>query len=192
MTLEENKKITLALIEEYSKTNKFLTDDEDIASRLNLIYAPNYQELSQSKKILKTKVLRDFTDNIETGYEEIRLPSNMYQLKRVIALDENNVELEADFKTIGNKIYINKETIGKYVLEYYAYPSLITEDTEDDFELEIDQDVQMLLPYAVANDVLKVDPSSDYTAFLMEYKRKLEILDISRENASIVVEEGVL
>ena len=48
MTLEENKKIALSLIEEYSPTNQMLTDDEDISTRLNLIYAPNYQELSQN------------------------------------------------------------------------------------------------------------------------------------------------
>ena len=59
MTLEENKKITLALIEEYSPTNVLLTDDEDISKRLNLVYAPNYQELSQNKKIIKTKVLKE-------------------------------------------------------------------------------------------------------------------------------------
>ena len=55
MTLGENKKITLGLIEEYSKTNTALTDDEDIAMRLNFAYATNYQELSQDKKIIKTR-----------------------------------------------------------------------------------------------------------------------------------------
>ena len=50
MTLEENKKICLGLIEEYSPTNKLLTDDEDIQARLNLVYSPNYQFLSQKKK----------------------------------------------------------------------------------------------------------------------------------------------
>ena len=53
MTLNENKKITLALIEEYSPNNEYLTEDEDIANRLNLVYAPNYQEISQIKRILK-------------------------------------------------------------------------------------------------------------------------------------------
>ena len=192
MTLEENKKIALALIEEYSPTNQMLTDDEDISTRLNLIYAPNYQELSQNKKILKTKVLKEIKGETGKGYEELSLPSNMYQLKRVIALDENNIEVEADYKTIGKKIYISKESDAKYVLEYYMNPTVINEETDKDFVLEIDQDVQMILPYAVANDILKVDPSSDYTAFLAEYKRKLESLDTRREVPSMTVEEGVL
>lgn len=192
MTLGENKKITLGLIEEYSKTNTKLTDDEDIAMRLNLIYTTNYQELSQNKKILKTKVLRNITGNTEDGFEEISLPSDIYQIKRVVALDNDNVEVQADYKTIGKKIYINKKVDAKYILEYYMYPSVITEETEDDFYLEIDQDAQMILPYAVANDILKVDPSSDYTAFLAEYKRKLDGLDPRIVMPSISIVEGVL
>ena len=85
-----------------------LTDDEDIATRLNLVYSTNYQELSQNKKILKTKTLRDITGETEKGFEELSLPSDMYQLKRVIALDKDNIEVQADYKTIGKKIYINK------------------------------------------------------------------------------------
>ena len=192
MTLEENKKIALALIEEYSPTNKMLTDDEDISTRLNLVYSPNYQELSQNKKILKTKTLREITGKTSEGYEELSLPSNMYQLKRVVALNKNNIEVGADYKIIGKKIYVSKNSDARYILEYYAYPTIITDTTPDDFYLEIDQDVQLILPYAVANDILKVDPSSDYTAFLAEYKRKIEILDTRREIPTIVAEEGVL
>ena len=47
MTLGENKKMTLAVIEEYSQTNQYLTDDEDIRNRINLVYWPNYQHLSE-------------------------------------------------------------------------------------------------------------------------------------------------
>lgn len=190
MTLGENKKITLALIEEYSPTNVYLTDDEDIANRLNLVYAPNYQELSQIKRIIKTKVLREITGQTEKGYEEVSMPSNMYQLIKIVALDEYNNEVEADYRTLGNKILISKEKDVKYVLEYYMYPSEINEETPDNFYLELDQDAQMLLPYLVASDILKVDPSSDYTAFQAEYRRKLDLLNPRKILTSAVVEEG--
>ena len=193
MTLEENKKITLALIEEYSPTNKYLTDDEDISNRLNLVYSPNYQELSQNKKILKTKTLKEITGKEEIGFEEYSLPSDMYQLKRIIALDKDNIDVQPDYKTLGKKkVLINKQSDANYIVEYYAYPTVITEETENDFELEIDQDVQLILPYAVANDILKVDPSSDYTAFLSEYRRKLEGLNTTTILPTVIVEEGIL
>lgn len=193
MTLGENKKITLALIEEYSKTNNNLTDDEDIAMRLNLVYSTAYQELSQNKKILKTKILKNLeAEDSGEGYTEYSLPSNMYQLVSIIALDENNNDATPEYKRVGKKIYIKNDSKAQYILEYYAYPTIITEETKDNFVLEIDQDVQMILPYAVANDILKVDPSSDYTAFLQEYQRKLQSLDTRRNTPTITIEEGVL
>lgn len=192
MTLGENKKITLGLIEEYSNANPKLTDDVDIQNRINFLYATNYQELSQRKKILKTKTLKEVTDEkLEPGYTEYTLPSSMYQFKRVIALDENNNIVDADYHTIGKKkIYINNESNANYILEYYAYPSIINEETDDDFTLELDQDVLFILPYAVANDILKIDPSADYSAFLADYNRKLENLNTSISNSRVVIKRN--
>ena len=103
-------------------------------------------------------------------------------------LFDNNERKNIVYDVIGKKIYIKNE-IGKYVLEYYAYPEVITESTSGDFELEIDQDVQLILPYAVANDILKIDPSADYTSFYNEYKRRLEELDTRIILPSIEIEE---
>ena len=194
MTLGENKKICLALIEEYVKTNEKLTDDTDIQDRINLLYAPAYQELAQAKKIIKTKTLKEIQDeeSEEEGYEEFSLPSNLYQLRKVVAWDKNGGDVSPDFKRLGNKIYINRSSNAQYIIEYYIYPSVITETTSDKFMLEIDQDAQMILPYQVANDILKVDPSADYTAFMAEYQRKLQALDSRRDIATITVEEGVI
>lgn len=192
MTLGENKKIALALIEEYVKTNEKLTDDTDIQDRINLLYAPAYQEMAQAKKIIKTRVLKEIRENPGEGYEEFTLPSNLYQLRKVVAWDSNGNDVSADFKRLGNKIYINRESNAQYIIEYYMYPTQITEDTPDNFMLEIDQDAQNILPYQVANDILKVDPSADYTAFLSEYQRKLQALDTRKDIPTITVEEGVI
>ena len=191
MTLEDNKKITLGLIEEYSPTNQYLTDDEDIRDRLNLVYNPNYQYLSQIKKILKTKTITISKTKDETT--EYSLPMDMYQFKRIVALDSNNEEITPIFKIIGKKLYI-KQNEGKYIIEYYAFPSNIQIDTDKDFELELDQDAQSALPYLVANDILKVDPSADYTAFYREYQNRIEVLLNNRNTTqpSAIVEDGVL
>lgn len=187
MTLQENKKICLGLIEEYSPTNQYLTDDEDIQTRINLVYAPNYQFLSQEKKILKTKTINISESNDSSL--ETNLPSDMYQFKRLVALDSNNNRISPSYDIIGNKIYI-KQNEGKYIIEYYAYPQVITEETEDDFELELDQDVQMLLAWAVAKDILKSDPSANYTAFENAFNNMLARLNTNRFLGSVEVEEG--
>lgn len=194
MTLGENKKITLGLIEEYSKANPKLTEDEDISTRLNFVYATNYQELSEKKRILKTKVLKEISDEVvESGYTEYTLPSSMYQMKNIIALDENNNKVNTDYYTVGKKkIYINNDSNYQYILEYYAYPTVIEEDTDDDFVLELDQDVLMILPYMVASDILKTDPSADYTAFEVEYRRKLEQLNTSLSTPRATIKQNYI
>ena len=58
MTLEENIKIVLSLIDEYApeSTNLF-TEDEDIQNKIKTLYNQPYQELSQVKKIKKVKTI---------------------------------------------------------------------------------------------------------------------------------------
>lgn len=194
MTLGENKDIALALMEEYAPEKTGHSDDDDITLRINLIYSLAYQEISELKKILKTKVMKEITGETSEGYTKYSLPT-MYQLKRVIALDENNCEVEADYKKIGKKdIYISNESDAQYIIEYYAYPTVITNDTEDDFVLEVDQDAQFFLPYMVVKDILKADPSEDHTAFLQEYERKRQEFDSRREIPTMIAKEvgGVL
>ena len=190
MTYGENKKITLALIEEYAPNMTKLTEDEDIANRLPFLYNLAYQELAQTKKIIATKTYSEIADeNKEDGYTAYSLPSDLYQIKNVFAQDSNNKQINTDYYTVGNKIYINDNTPGNTILEYYKYPQEINEETEDDFYLELDNDAQSLLPYKVADDILKTDPSSDYTAFATEYQRKLQALDTRRNIPSVTLKE---
>lgn len=190
MTYGENKKIMLALIEEYSPNMTNKTEDDDIALRLPALYHLAYQELATTKKIVATKIYAEISDeDKEDNYTSYSLPSDLYQIKNVFALDEYNKPINADYYTLGDKIYINDNTCGKTVLEYYRYPQEINEDTPDDFYLEIDDDAQALLPYKVADDILKTDPSADYTAFASEYQRKLQLLDTRKNIPAVTLKE---
>ena len=190
MTYGENKKITLALIEEYSPNMNEKTEDEDIALRLPFIYNLAYKELAMIKKIVATKTYSEIPDEQKQDrYTPYNLPSDLYQIKNIVTLDEDNKPINADYYTIQNKIYINDNSNGKTVLEYYKYPQEINEDTTDDFYLEIDEDVQGILPYKVADDILKTDPSADYTAFATEYQRKLQTLDTRKNIPTVTLKE---
>lgn len=190
MTYGENKKITLALIEEYAPNMVDKTEDEDIALRLPFIYNLAYKELALTKKIIATKTYSEISDeNKQDKYTAYSLPSDLYQIKNIIALDKENKPINADYYTIQNKIYINDNLPGKTVLEYYQYPQEINEETPDSFYLEIDEDAQALLPYKVADDILKTDPSADYTAFATEYQRKLQTLDTRKNIPTVILKE---
>lgn len=191
MTYGENKKITLALIEEYSPNMNEKTEDEDIALRLPFLYNLAYKELAMTKKIVATKTYSEIPDEQKQDrYTPYNLPSDLYQIKNVVTLDEDNKPINADYYIIQNKIYINDNSKGKTVLEYYKYPQEINEETTDDFYLEIDEDVQGILPYKVADDILKTDPSADYTAFATEYQRKLQILDTRKNIPAVTLKES--
>lgn len=191
MTYGENKKITLALIEEYSPNMNNKTEDEDIALRLPFLYNLAYKELAMTKKIIATKTYSEIPDEQkEDRYTSYSLPSDLYQIKNIMILDEDNKPSNADYYIVQNKIYINDNSRGNTVLEYYRYPQEINEETTDDFYLEIDEDTQGILPYKVADDILKTDPSSDYTAFATEYQRKLQILDTRRNIPTVILKES--
>lgn len=191
MTYGESKKQILALIEEYApnKDMNSFTEDEDIALRLPHLFDLAYQELAQNKKIVASKVYPEKEEKVDK-YTSYTLPSDLYQIKNVFMLDENNKKGNVDYYTLGkNKIYINDNTQGQTILEYYKFPQNINEETEDDFYLELDQDAQSVLVYKVADDILKTDPSADYTAFATEYQRKLQLLDNRRNVPSVTLKE---
>ena len=155
-----------------------------------IIYNLAYKELAMIKKIVATKTYSEIPDEQKQDrYTPYNLPSDLYQIKNIVTLDEDNKPINADYYTIQNKIYINDNSDGKTVLEYYKYPQEINEDTTDDFYLEIDEDVQGILPYKVADDILKTDPSADYTAFATEYQRKLQILDTRKNIPTVTLKE---
>lgn len=190
MTLLENIKLFLALVDEYDPTNKLLTTDEDIQLKCKLLYGTSYQELANKKTFLKLKSI-DITKGSVTGYEENSLPK-CKQVKRIIALDENNNKINADYYFLGEKIYISNKENAKYVIEYIPYLSVINDETEDDFELEIPQDLQDFLPYMVAYDLFMTDPAQDNSAFMVVYNRKLQQLTTSSKGISANITEGDL
>lgn len=192
MTLIESIKQTLALADEYSPSagyKEMYTEDEDFQNKTKILYGQAYQELSQVKKIKKSKTIsRNVDKEAKEHYTAYSFPSDLYILEGVCALDsETNKQVEGDFfiRLYEKKIYINDADTSTYKIDYFAYPDVITDETENDFELEIDQDVQMLLAYKVVDDILKTDPSADYSAFRNAYNEAINRLDL-RETAIVV------
>ena len=192
MTYLENKKIFFSLIDEYAPNNQFFTEDEDARTKCAMLYAPAYQELAdfRTRKKLKEYEITKATGTTY-GYEQYKLPKGK-QIKRIVGMDEYNNKLSIDYYTLGENIYISNSKSGRLVIEYVPFLTLIDENTEDDFELEIDQDLQAILPYKVASDLFKTDPGEDYTAFEKEYQRKLSNINTSNFGISVNITEGEL
>lgn len=190
MTLLDNIKMFLALIDEYSDKNKFFTDDEDVKLKTKLLYGPAYIELAGKKMLSKTKEL-SFTYTGEDAYEEVSLPSNARKVKKIFCLDKNNKPATGDYSPFGDrKVLISKKLDIRYICEYIPNVTLINQETDDDFELEIPDEVAAALPYIVASDLFKTDSGQDYTAFEIKAKKIMSEIDFRVKGISVNISKG--
>lgn len=189
MTLIESIKIMLALVDEYQAEKDFFTDDEDIEAKSKLLYAPVYQEMSDVKMLSKSKEL-SFTYTGESAYEEVKLPEAK-KIKQIMCLDSKNNPSTGDYFYVSDtKIMISKAHNVKYLCEYIPKVTQITEETDNDFVLELPEDACKFLAYKVAGDLLKTDPSVDYKSFEQRVREMFSNFDTTTREISITIGEG--
>jgi len=189
MTILDVKKQFLSLIDEYAPETIKFTEDEDADRKFKTLLGIAYQAMANKKPICKTKNLNhEYTG--ENKYKEYSLPT-MKQLRGIIVQDENNKLVSGDYYFVGEKkIFINQNSNATYTVEYFADPEIINDETDDEFEFEIAQDAQFFLAYKVADDILKTDPSANYSAFSNEYQRLLQDFDTRTKGIMVEIEEG--
>lgn len=178
MTLTEMKKKVLRLIEEINPESELLTDDPDIANKINDVINQIQNELARIKKIPGRDEL-EVEKNEE--YDLSDIDRNIYQLNIVTGV-ENTI--------IGNTIIFNQSGTAK--VYYYKYPKQITFDTVgDDFKFELSTDVLEIMPYGVAGDLLKSDISANYgQVYSNRYEQLKQQLDPRYHTGSILFEGG--
>lgn len=185
MTLLEMKKKVLGLIEELNPDSEYLTDDPDIATKINDVINQIMFELVRHKKLpgyteikVKEGDILNFDDIERAGKYEV------YQLSVVKGI-------EYDLKAQGTIIKVLES--GTAEIEYFKYPERITETTTDNYEFELSNDVLEIMPYGVAGDLLRSDASSGYGAtYSQRYEQLKQMLDPRYAMGSIRIEGGVI
>lgn len=164
MTLEEMKIKVYSLIEEYSENADDLTEDEDLALKMNSVINQIQNELARFKKIEEYTTLEGSEGEI-IDFKDI--DDNLYQVNIVRGLDVD---------IIGSRVKFNET--GTVEVYYYKYPTQIDTETDDSQELDLSIDVLEIMPYGVAADLLKSDVSSNYGQIYAEryaeMKRELD------------------
>lgn len=185
MTLEEMKKKILGLIEEVSPDNENLTEDPDIATKINDVINQVMFEMARMKKMPKYVEI-DVTEGDVITFEQIETESGyeVYQLANVGGV-------KCEFKAQGTVIKVKES--GTMEVEFYAYPERITEKTKiKAYEFELSSDVLEVMPYGVAGDLLKSDKSTEYGKIYTErYEGMKRELDPRYNMGSIYVDGGV-
>jgi hypothetical protein len=178
MTLEEMKIKVYSLIEEYSENASDLTEDEDLALKMNGVINQIQNELARFKKIEDYTTLEG-TEGTVIDFSDI--DDNLYQLNIIKGLD---------CEIIGQKIKFNEN--GTAEVYYYKYPTQINADTDDSQEFDLSIDVLEIMPYGVAADLLKSDVSSNYGQIYAErYRQMIQELDPRSAMGAVYIDGGM-
>ena len=185
MTLKEMKVKVLALIEELNPLSDLLTDDPDIAAKINEVTNQIMFELARFKKIPKYVEipvnegdLLEFTDiEEECGYE-------IYQIDLVSGVR---------YATKASGTILKILESGTAEISCFVYPERITEKTKDKaYEFELTNDLLEIMPYGIAGDLLKSDVSADYgNIYSTRYMSMIQQLDPRYQMSSIYVDGGI-
>lgn len=185
MTLLEMKKKVLGMIEEINPNSELLTDDPDIATKINDVINQIMFELARMKKIPKYVEMTVSEGDLVTlenigdavGYE-------VYQLGTI-----NGV----NYVPKANGTILKIMESGTAEIDCFVYPERITEKTNNSYEFELSPDALEIMPYGIAGDLLKSDVSSEYGAiYANRYESMLQRLDPRYQMSSIYIEGGVL
>lgn len=178
MTLEEMKLKTYSLIEEYNEEADNLTEDEDLATKMNSCINIIMNEMSRFKKITAYDTLEvKKGDNL--AFSDIA--SDMYQLNMITGVDYHTIQDRVIFDETGTaQIY------------YYKYPEQITEETEDDYTFELETDALEIMPYGIAGLLLASDVSNNYGQIYTNlYRDKISQLDSRKTMSNVFISGGV-
>ena len=182
MTLSEMKKKILGLIEEVNPDSEALTDDPDIATKLNDVINQVMYELARIKK-LPDYVEIEVSQGDMLRFEDIEAAGG-YEVYQIDAVRGVSYE----YKAQGTIVKILES--GTAEVEYFKYPERITEKTKNNYEFELSADVLEIMPYGVAADVLKSDVSNNYGQIYANRYEELKSRLDGRYNTGMIEFEG--
>ena len=184
MTLLEMKQKVLRHIEELNPSSEVLTDDPDIAAKINDVTNQIMYELARLKKIPKYVEIAVNAGDVLT-FEDIERESGyeIYQLGTICGV---NYAVKAN----GTVLKILES--GTAEIDCFVYPERITDKTKDKaYEFELSPDVLEIMPYGIAGDLLKSDVSTEYGAiYAQRYEQMKNMLDPRYQTSFISIEGG--
>lgn len=197
MTAKEMKIKTFSLIEEYYPERAELADDQDVIYKINGVINSIMLDLMKYRKI-PAKYSYELKEN-NTSLALSSIP-DFYQLNTIPDIEYNVVgNIEIIFNT--EDLELPKEI----TIYYYKYPSLmditfeatstqtkeeVSAEYDEGFEIELELDIQEIMPYGIAADLLKNDMISGYGRYFYERYNELKGLIDSRKTQGMATISG--
>ena len=184
MTLGELKKKVLGMIEEYNPLSDLLTDDPDIATKINDVINQILYELARFKKIPKYIEMEVSEGDIIT-FEDIERECG-YEVYQI------NVICGVRYVPKAEGTTLKMLESGTAEIDVFVYPERITEKTKDSYEFEVSNDVLEIMPYGIAGDLLKSDISAEYgNIYATRYQAMINSLDYRYQMPTYTIEGGL-
>ena len=178
------KKKVLGLIEELNPKSEVLTDDPDIATKINDVINQIMFELARIKKIPKYFEMEVKKGEMVTFADfERKCGYAIFQIALVSGVAKA-------IKASGTVFKVMED--GTMEVDCFVYPEIITEKTKGNYEFELSADALEIMPYGVAADLLKSDVSAEYgNIYATRYENMKQMLDPRYQMPSIRIEGGV-
>ena len=184
MTLLDMNKKVLALVEELNPDSEILTDDPDIAAKINAVTNQIMFELARIKKIPKY-IEMDVSKGDTITFEDLEKECG-YEVYQLGVVGGVLYSLKA------NNTVIKALEDGICEIDLFVYPERIDEKTNPKaYEFELSPDVLEIMPYGIAGDLLKSDVSAEYgNVYSVRYESMLQRLDPRYQTEMITIEGG--
>ncbi len=184
MTLNEMKRKVLGLIEELNPNSEVLTDDPDIATKINDVINQVLYELARMKKIPKYFEMEVNEGDLVTLADlESECGYVVYQLNTLGGVKVTRKANNTVFKVLES---------GTMEVDCFVYPERITDKTKGNYEFELSDDALEIMPYGVAADLLKSDVSAEYgNVYAQRYEAMKQLLDPRYQTSNITIVGGV-
>lgn len=169
MNIGQIKTKAIQLIREFSNNGNLITetDNADYLLSMNSFINDAQFDLCSIRPIIKKATLSTPIE-VTDAFKKYSMPSDYMGFKELKKGDFHF----ADFDWEGKLMVISAYYDDTYTLLYYAFPSVIDNTTADSTELEIDLDMQMVIPYYVAGHVI-INENKDLADYLLaEYEAK--------------------
>lgn len=178
------KKKVLALIEEINPDSEYLTDDPDIEAKYEYVLTQIMFELARMKKI-PDYIEMEVEEGALIRFEDITDESD-YEVYQIDAIRGVAHERKAQ----GTVIKFLES--GTAEIEYFRYPTRITDKNRAKYEFELSEDALEIMPYGIAGDLLKSDVSADYgNVYSARYEAMKQMLDPRYQMTYVTIEGGI-
>lgn len=166
MTYKDAKEKVMVALDDVESSD-LLQNIEDYKNKLPDIFDSVQREIAVFYKPIEKY------EQIIVNNGIANVPNDCYEFKR---LYKGIVPIS--FKELNKKIYAED---GEYTAYYYAYPTVIDSETEEDFEFEISPDAQEAMIYGVCAGLCINDDPEAYDVYLEKYNNYIANIE-NRKN----------